>query len=771
MRLVLKIARAELRSLFYSPIAWVVIVVFFVITGVVFVDPLVDISRMQEVAMKNSPFYEGNVHGYTQILFKGTFDAILSYLYLFIPFLTMGAISRELNNGTIKFLYSSPVRIRELVLGKYLGLLFFNFFLLAAIALLLITGMFSIQHVEYKVYLSAFLGIFLLSSTYTAIGLFISSLTSYQLVAGLVTFMVFILLSFMPLIGQQYDFVRDLTWFLSIPNRVERMIVGLITSRDILYFLLIIILFLSLSMVRLKSTQESKKRTVLYFRYLVIFVVILGLGYFSSRPGRVLYLDVTENKKNTIDSTVQEVIKELDGSPVTVTLFTNLLDDRANLGVPQNRNNYVWDYWEKYRRFYPNINMKYEYYYKIGSSNSYLLSAYRGKNIHEIAQLTARANGLDFSLFKKPEEIDKRFDFSKEPPVLLMELEYKGRKAVLRTFPIDPKWPDDPTVAGSLRRLVRETTPKVFFSTGHFERSPDKLGEREYGVHTKDVGAENSLINQGVDVDTLSLLNNPVPADAAMLVVADPKTELAAQEQQRITEFLDNGGNAIFYAESGKLEMLAPVLNRLGVQLNRGVLYDQDGEASYIDMEVKATPAGNDLAREEAMQIYKIKKKKGASGYFTRPVTLSYEEKDGFSIMPILTRKGNDRVWIENGLYVADSAEATFSAGEGDLRKDEYVLGIQMTRSVHGKEQRIIITGDADHMSRLRGNGANVFNAYYSWLMYNDYPVYKTTRFQRDTLLSIGRTTGKVLYNVYVYLLPSVLLTLGIILLIRRKRK
>ncbi|MGN6420425.1 MAG: DUF4350 domain-containing protein [Pseudobacter sp.] len=468
---------------------------------------------------------------------------------------------------------------------------------------------------------------------------------------------------------------------------------------------------------------------------------------------------------------MQQVIKELDGSPVTVTLFTNLLDDRVNLGVPQSRNSYVWNYWEKYRRFYPNINMKYEYYYAIGPGNSYLMNAYRGKSVKEIAELTARANGLDFSLFKTPEEISKRFDFSKEPPVLLMELEYKGKKAVLRTFPIDPKWPADPTVAGTLRRLVRATTPKVFFSTGHYERSPDKFGEREYSSHTKDVGAENSLVNQGVDVDTLSLLNNAVPANAAMLVVADPKTELAPVEQQRITDFLDKGGNAIFYAEYGKLEMLQPVLNKLGVQLNKGTLYDQDGEVSYIDMEAKATAAGNDLAGEEAMQIYRIKKKIGASAWFTRPATISYEEKDGFAIRPIFSKKGNARIWIENGLYVADSAEATFSTAEGDLRKDEYVLGIQMSRSINGKEQRIIITGDADHMSRFRGNGASVFNAYYSWLMYNEYPVYKTMRFQRDTLLSIGRTTGKILYNVYVYVLPGALLAFGIIILVRRKRK
>jgi len=72
------------------------------------------------------------------------------------------------------------------------------------------------------------------------------------------------------------------------------------------------------------------------------------IGYFSSRPGYIGYLDVTRNKLNTIDSATQTVLKELDGSPITVTLYSNLLNRGMNYGLPVARNAYVWGFWDKY---------------------------------------------------------------------------------------------------------------------------------------------------------------------------------------------------------------------------------------------------------------------------------------------------------------------------------------------------------------------------------------------------------------------------------------
>ncbi len=107
----------------------------------------------------------------------------------------MGTISREVNSGSMNLLSSSPIRVREIIAGKYLGLMIYNLVLMSSIAFLLFTGYFSIVNAELKWFLSMMLGFWLLSSAYLAIGLFISCLTNYQIMAGIATFVIFFLLN------------------------------------------------------------------------------------------------------------------------------------------------------------------------------------------------------------------------------------------------------------------------------------------------------------------------------------------------------------------------------------------------------------------------------------------------------------------------------------------------------------------------------------------------------------------------------------------------
>lgn len=148
-----------------------------------------------------------------------------------------------MNNGTIKLLNSSPIRTRELVFGKFLGLTGLNIALVSSIALLLFTGYFTIQHAEFAWYCSILLGFFLLISAYLAIGIYISTITNYPIVACIITFLVFMILGIIGTKMQEYDIIRDITWFLSINGRTEQMISGLITTREICYYVLIIFFF------------------------------------------------------------------------------------------------------------------------------------------------------------------------------------------------------------------------------------------------------------------------------------------------------------------------------------------------------------------------------------------------------------------------------------------------------------------------------------------------------------------------------------------------
>src|SRR5689334_21558985 len=119
MNILLKVAKAELKTLFYSPIAWFLLIIFFIQAGIIYFGQLDPIARMQgsgvelSYSLTNAIFY-GN---------RGVFNSVVQNIYLYLPLLTMGLISREMCSGTIRLLYSSPINVSSIVLGKFLAIM------------------------------------------------------------------------------------------------------------------------------------------------------------------------------------------------------------------------------------------------------------------------------------------------------------------------------------------------------------------------------------------------------------------------------------------------------------------------------------------------------------------------------------------------------------------------------------------------------------------------------------------------------------------------
>jgi ABC-2 type transport system permease protein len=773
MKIYFKIARAELRYLFYSPVAWFVLLVFYSFAAILFFIPQESKTIVQEELLDTTLEWMGVNSGLYLDLIGPIVSQLVNNLYLFIPLLTMGIISREMTSGSIKLLYSSPIKTREIVLGKYIGMICFNAILLLGLAVVLATACFTIRNPETGKMLSALLGMFLIANAYTAIGLFISSLTSYQIVAAAVTFAVFFAMNELSGLWQQYDLVREITYSFSLKTKGYMLFRGMLTSRDIIYFLLIASLFLVFTLIRMKSMQEMKTRKVVFSRYALAFLVVVALSYLTSRPGYIAYYDLTHNKTNTLHPALQEVVKKLDGSPLTVTLYTNLFHRRAQMGLPQNRINYYLDFWEEYIRFYPNLKFRFEYYYDIKDGDSILYKQYPGKNIDEIAAIRAEILGIRKSLFKKPSEMKNIAALRDEELRLLMELEYKGRSTILRAFNDGTTWPKEENVAGSLMRLVRDKDVKTHFLTGHFERSPHRFTPRDYGAPVSDKDFRGSLINKGVDADTISIADKDIPANLDLLVVADPRSAYNQAELDRIDKYIAGGGNALLFTEPGKQHFLEPVLKKLGVQVENGTIVHIDKDEKPTVFSNKFTDTANYMADELYWQLFQWYRKWyfGGLAMIDGAANLQVESTNGFKATPILIRPGNQNTWVENGLFVVDSAAPVFSEQEGDLRKPAYNIAVKLTRTINNKEQRIIVAGDADFMSTKRLAQGKVGQAFYSWGLNNRYPVYANKKMATDKLFTISNRTAGILLGIYVYLIPGALLLLAIILLLRRKRK
>lgn len=142
--MIFKVAKTELRNLFYSPVAWFLTIAFMVQCAVFYCTPVTTGSKWQDVMMENSPEFKNWGFSLTAGLFLGQggiFDSVLHNLFLFVPLLTMGLISREINNGTIKLLYSSPIKTRDIVLGKYLAIMIYNLLLVMILGIFMISSM------------------------------------------------------------------------------------------------------------------------------------------------------------------------------------------------------------------------------------------------------------------------------------------------------------------------------------------------------------------------------------------------------------------------------------------------------------------------------------------------------------------------------------------------------------------------------------------------------------------------------------------------------
>lgn len=213
MKIIYKIAKAELQSLFFSPIAWLILILYTFQTGM-------DFAGLVDGVMKGREMGYGVTNGTSR--FFGGWDGVLTvvqgYLYLYIPLLTMNLMSRELGSGSIKLLYSSPVTNVQIILGKYLSMLIYALVLVGILVLYVIIGAIIIKNFDYPQVLTGLLGIYFLICAYAAIGLLMSSLTSYQVVAAVGTLAVLSLLTYVQGWWQDIEFVRDLTYWLAMPG-------------------------------------------------------------------------------------------------------------------------------------------------------------------------------------------------------------------------------------------------------------------------------------------------------------------------------------------------------------------------------------------------------------------------------------------------------------------------------------------------------------------------------------------------------------------------
>jgi len=241
---IVAIAHKELKSYFASPIAYIVIGFFTLLFGFFYYSLLVFFDRqsMQMMGMGAQPPQNVNDQ-FIRPLFLN-----VSVILLFIlPMITMRTYSEEKRSGTIELLLTSPITDLQIIMGKFFGAM--ALFVVMLVATLPHIGIvFMLGTPEWLPVATGYLGILLMGGCFISLGLLISSLTSNQIVAGMITFAVFLMLWVInwisSFVGPTAQSVLD---YLSITGHLDDFTRGIIDTKHLVYYLSFILFGLFLT--------------------------------------------------------------------------------------------------------------------------------------------------------------------------------------------------------------------------------------------------------------------------------------------------------------------------------------------------------------------------------------------------------------------------------------------------------------------------------------------------------------------------------------------
>jgi ABC-type uncharacterized transport system involved in gliding motility auxiliary subunit len=434
--------------------------------------------------------------------------------------------------------------------------------------------------------------------------------------------------------------------------------------------------------------------------FIALFIALVMLLAFVAGEYRKEW-DVTRSARNSLSQSTLDVLRQLDG-PVLVTAYA-VSKDAAGTNVHK----IIEERLRPYRR---------------------------AKSDIELA-------------FVDPREDPKRAQAAeiRTPNELTIEYHSRIERIALGDF-------NEQSFAGAMLRLMRGSASLVLSLEGHGERKLDGIANHDLGEFGR------QLQQKGLKLNTLNLaLAQEVPANAALLVIASPQSEVHPSEVDKIRRYLQAGGNLLWLIDPEPLRGLEPIAETLELVLTPGTVVD---------------PA---MRPRTGPPVFAV-----ATTYGNHPITAAFRyntlfpharqiglaESDDWRISPLV--EVAQRGWVEVGPL---DDKPTFDKAR-DL-PGPITIAAALERMVGDRQQRVVVVGNGAFLSNTYlGNGGNLQlgTAIVNWLTAEDTLIAIDPRPAPDSRLDIGQMTLYSIASGFLLGLPLVFVITGVTIWWRRRR-
>jgi ABC-type uncharacterized transport system involved in gliding motility auxiliary subunit len=334
-------------------------------------------------------------------------------------------------------------------------------------------------------------------------------------------------------------------------------------------------------------------------------------------------------------------------------------------------------------------------------------------------------------------------------------ISYQGRSENIQRL-------NEQQLTNALLRLSRQDDRWIVFLTGHGERNPHGEANHDLGQFGKE------LERKGLKVQRINLAENPIPENTNLLVIAGPRVTLLPGEVEQLRNYVEHGGNLLWLAEPGKPAGLERLAEQLGVTFLPGMVVDANTQMFGIE-----NPSFVVLT---AYPNHEVTSDLGMVTVFPEVAALETSPADAWEFTPLLTTA--PRSWTEINTL---GGNVQFDA-DSDERAGPLDIGVVITSTAVADDeqeeapraQRIVVIGDGDFLSNAYlGNGGNLdlgLNLVH-WLSHDDAFINIQVRTAPDTTLELGRTAQIVIGLGSLIGLPALLLIIGLVIWLRRRRR
>ena len=255
MRNVLTIAGKELRSYFSSPVAYVLIAAFLALGGYFFFALLTAFNQtLQIYSMMRNPEMLSRFN-LNQMVIAPLLHNLAVLLIFIVPAITMRMFPEEKRSGTYELLLTSPVRVGEIVFGKFLG------GLVLVLLMVALSGLFgallrAYGNPELPMMLVGYLGLALMATVFLALGTLISSFTDNVVIGYVGALFALLVLYTIGWLGETVQGVSgNLIRYVSITDHFQELTKGIVDTRDLVYFVTLVVVGLFLTQRSVESVR------------------------------------------------------------------------------------------------------------------------------------------------------------------------------------------------------------------------------------------------------------------------------------------------------------------------------------------------------------------------------------------------------------------------------------------------------------------------------------------------------------------------------------